>query len=183
MSGSRYGRTPSGWHDDASRRDAGHDEMQAAQLRFWRSADSVPSIERDVHGSTYGFFFRHVEAEYPFRDSRSGRLSGFADLVLRFETEESSQREVKRGIVTSYEPLVWHAFLELKPRIVSVGAVIRQCKATALLARRNAGLSGVHNFDVWAVVYEGDPKADILCEMYDDGPVIRLPRPRAGAEP
>ena len=147
-SGSRE-LTPSGWHDDAYRRDAGHDEMQA---RCWRlvQEDQTPIQHGRVQYAYYGAF-----VEYPFTDR--GRLIGFADVAVVYQSEETKS--------TSYGTFYkrYYRFYEIKPRIHSVGAVIRQCKATRILASR----SGFENFTVAAVIRSGDPKKELLCEMAD----------------
>jgi hypothetical protein len=172
-------RTPSGWHDDARTRDAGHDEMQAAYFRFWWS-DAAPSLTRPRrYGSgTRPYFFRAAEVEFPFTGYH-GRLSGFADIALRFETEETEDEAEKRKQwennnrrPEAYKPDVLLVFVELKPHIGSIGAVIRQCKATSILAKQKLGSE---RFEVWAVVYEDDVKAQLLEEL-SSFPVIRIRR-------
>lgn len=152
--------TPSGWHEDAGRRDAGHDEMQ---LRVWRSFNKAHSIKREV-GSRGLLTYEKalVFVEYPFKVVGRG-IAGFADIAVKYEAP---------GDGHSY-----YVFCELKPIISSVGALIRQCRATYLLAE--ASLRDRHSghalpCDVFAFIYEDDPKAALLRELYPE--VMALPR-------
>lgn len=153
----RNGMTPSGWHDDAMRnRDAGHDEMQAAE---WRRAKDACHSPITHQGKT--FFFVNAWVEKPF--ILAGRVIGFADVGLLYESQETEkEKEWRLKVPPSrpYKPDRWWVFLEVKPRILSVGAVIRQCIATEYTAER-AGLS----CEVWAAVYKDDPKTALLIEM------------------
>jgi|GEM_PF-2782715 len=158
-----YGRTPSGWHDDASDRDAGHDQMQLQMLRYWRS-DKLEPIEREIFSKKYTFVRQIVWAEFPFTSHASrGRIMGFADIAVRYRAADDS--------------LYWLQFYELKPRIGSVGSLIRQCEAVANLAE----LAGFKHFEVLPAVYSDDPKAIIFEEMH--GRLVFLPRPGAEGEP
>lgn len=166
---SNYGLTPSGWHADAVRnRAAGHDEMQAAE---WRRAKGACHKPMSRLGKT--FFFVAAWVEQPF--VLAGRVVGFADVGLLYETRETkAEKEWRLKAPPSsgpYKPDSWWVFLEVKPSIESVGAVIRQCIATHCAAER-AGL----NCEVWAAVYEDDPKAALLIEL-DRVPVERIERP------
>lgn len=136
-------RSPSGWHEDAIRnRDAGHDEMQAAELLFIQSQAGHP-----IHRGGKEFFLHGAWIEVPF--SLGDRVIGFADVGAQFVTPGES-------------PHIFWIFLEIKPVIGSVGAVVRQVKATEYAASR-AGMPG----EVWAVVYKDDPKLGLLEEVGD----------------
>lgn len=65
-------RTPSGWYEDARRRDAGHDEMQA---RVW-------GLLRSKEG------YSKVSVERP--SIENGRIIGFADAASMFRGEQGS---------------------------------------------------------------------------------------------
>jgi hypothetical protein len=146
--------TPSGWGDDAQSRDAGHDEMQARSYRDWRKRIE-DSFTLDGDGKKK-FVADTVYVEHPFMDA--GRLIGFADIAVRFVADD--------------EWFWWYE--EIKPRIYSVGAVIRQCLATEVSAQRAIKSSrrgnGYHgrapDFVVYAVVYRDDPKAALLRELH-----------------
>jgi hypothetical protein len=146
--------TPSGWGEDAQGRDAGHDEMQARCYRDW--------LKRIEKGFTLGgskFLADKVYVEHPFTDA--GRLIGFADIAVRF-------------VADGDRPEWFWWYEEIKPRIYSVGAVIRQCEATEVNALRaiksSRRANGYHrrepDFVVYAIVYEDDPKAALLKELY-----------------
>ena len=171
--------TPSGWGDAAQERDAGHDEMQARVyrdlLRMTEAKEFV--IRRRVNqfsSERKDFIANYVEVERPF--VADGRLIGFADIAVQFKHEEEygHTKEIRRTI--------WWLYYEIKPRIYSVGAVIRQCKATEINAgraqtaaqRARSGSSEGTGFDVMAVVYDDDPKTELLRELYPS--VFRLGR-------
>ena len=61
----------------------------------------------------------------------------------------------------SSKPDKWHIFFEVKPKIYSVGSVIRQCEALMYAAAR----SGNRHCDVVPIVYRDDPSADLLREL------------------
>jgi len=65
---------------------------------------------------------------------------------------------------------VWH-FYELKPRIVSVGGLIRQLRATMLAAKQ----AGCRAFGLYAVAYEDDPKLSELRQI-EEIPVVTVRR-------
>jgi hypothetical protein len=159
--------TPSGWGDDAQSRDAGHDEMQAHEFRgMLKMIDSKQFvINRPRNGyvaESVPFVASYAEVEWPFE--AAGRLIGFADIAVQFLEVDSEK--------TTQSPRSdWWFYLEIKPRIYSVGAVIRQCKATAINAARSVpvnhrGTTQRDRFEVWAVVYQDDPKALLLQELY-----------------
>lgn len=178
-----YGRTPSGWHDDAGSRDAGHDDMVADHMRYVNSGKLASEGIRNYYSADSSRFFLHyAEIEFPFI-GLNGRVSGFADMALQFQTKARDEDAESRAFRPEY---LW-LFLEFKPRILSVGAIIRQCKATDVLAERHFARSHNPNvrqprIETRAVIYGDDPKAELLKEMYD-GLVMCLPRPSAEGEP
>jgi len=173
-------RTPSGWHDDASSRDAGHDEMQAMILRWWLR-ERLTIREKWRNDPVRDFFFHLAEVEFPFLGFR-GRITGFADIGLCFRTKETDEEEAKRTANPygdrEYNARFLWVFAELKPRIGSVGAVIRQCRATEVLAKEHfREWREPPELRLWPIVYNDDPKADLLEEMFDmHGRVVRHPR-------
>jgi hypothetical protein len=157
--------TPSGWGDDAQVRDRGHDEMQARFYREWLGLIKKKTITRPVFGTDREFVCVAAHVEVPFTESSrhgTGRLLGFADVAVTFGHEDT------RGVKPSYT--WWRFYCEIKPVIYSVGAIIRQCKATEILAKRG----GIEWFDVYAIVYEDDPKAALLEELYPQ--TVRISR-------
>lgn len=94
--------TPSGWHDDACRRDGGHDEMQmAVWLELQRQAKPDPTDE----------LTRSVAVEFPMVRRGSG-IVAFADIALLWLNTED---DIKRAVL-----------YELKPKIHSVFGILRQ---------------------------------------------------------
>jgi len=184
------GRTPSGWHDDARKRDAGHDEMQATVLRQWRFR-SNPLMVTLLPDKQRAFYVQYVEAESPLL-SIHGHLAGFADVAIWLTSRESEEERAERIARQQgdYQPRRLWVFMEVKPRIDSVGAIIRQCRATKLLAKahirhisRDDHSYPAIQFMVWATVYEDDPKTDLLLDVYRDGHVHLIPRPKQGDQP
>jgi hypothetical protein len=101
--------TPSGWHEDALRRDAGHDAMHLAVWRFHSIPDSYGSWTRDVH------------FEWPVLALRGG-IRAFADIA---EIYWSGAPPPGR----SYKQWVRVYLYEIKPTVSTVGGIVRQCAA------------------------------------------------------
>jgi len=146
--------TPSGWHDDARNRDAGHDEMQIAVFDWLRASVVCP----EGYEKRRGVYF-----ESPFR-SRD-HIIAWGDIVEVFEKPEHG----------NYTKLQYVVF-EIKPKIYSVGAVVRQCVAladavdSALKYRRSSGrYSNTVSYDdacVIPVVRSDDPKLSMLRHVW-----------------
>ena len=98
--------TPSGWHDDARNRDAGHDEMQIAVFDYLKEKASTGGSERSYR-SEVGF-------EVPFM--RGGQIVAWGDIV---------EFHYRAGEDNYYRMIIF----EIKPKIYSIGAVMRQCVA------------------------------------------------------
>ncbi len=162
--------TPSGWNESGAMRDAGHDQMQLQIWRYYVSMIGIMNINGSVYGKVKAYWLTDAIVEMPLIARRaehdSGVIVGFADIALLFETrktDEDEKWEKDRGVsVSHWKPDVWYRFLEIKPKIYSVGAIIRQCKATQHAARR----SGIRSCDVFAAVYNDDPGVSMLAEMY-----------------
>jgi len=101
--------TPSGWHDDARNRDAGHDEMQIAVFDYLQDKPVLHGM--DGYNDRIGLYF-----ESPFYVR--GHIVAWGDIVELWEKPERETWKRRRYIV-------W----EIKPKIYSVGAVIRQCRS------------------------------------------------------
>ncbi len=103
--------TPSGWHDQAWRREAKHEAMQRELLAFLRSRSIAGLPETPLVRRT-------VEGEYLITIGRN--IVGFADAVeilnIRLQTTVS--------------------LFEVKPRIDDLFAIVRQAKALLQLAKR-----------------------------------------------
>lgn len=136
--------TPSGWHDDAQSRDAGHDEMQIAVFDYLggQANKGLCGLESSV-----GF-------EVPF--IHRGQIIAWADIAqdLRNKGDDSPQYL-----------FIW----EIKPKIYSVGAVVRQCIALLRAARvactdRNGNLRT--EIKVFPVVRADDPKLAMLRHVF-----------------
>ena len=109
--------TPSGWHDATNDRDAGHDDMQLAVYQWAKSHPEGRRIDLEKYG-----IFEHVsvEVEYPFASRKN--IVAFADVC-----------EVWRSVEVNYQRFYQYYYVafEIKPRIRSVGGLIRQCVALA----------------------------------------------------
>jgi hypothetical protein len=138
------GRSPSGWHDDTTGRDAGHDAMQMSVWRFLNNH----RIERTAFANAGQVI--SCAAEMPIIEPRSGRILAFADLGVEHRHPETG--------------VGYWRFVEIKPRIYSCGGLIRQCRAIAVAADR----AGLGDCRVTALVYKDDPKIEMLREMYPD---------------
>ena len=106
-------KPPSRFHDEAYRRDAGHDALQAEFLAFLRSR-VVTFIPENSRVS------REVEAEFPLKN-RYGVVVSFADAA-----------EI---LLVNFCCVV--SLFEVKPRIETVFGIIRQAKATEALGLQN----------------------------------------------
>jgi len=166
--------TPSGWHDDARSRDAGHDEMQAAAYRYERANGRTEiTIGADEKATKYrreGVYF-----EMPLYGPKGG-ISTFIDVFSRFLAEPTPDPSRPNGVSLVKHPELWVCY-EIKPRIYSVGATIRQCRATDYAAsssrlwpNANAGTSwDTHRTPkvrVVPVVPHDDPKLGLLKEFW-----------------
>lgn len=126
--------SPSRFHDQAYRRDAGHDAMQAAFLDFLRS--------RPVVIVPMGaFIHREVEAERALR--KDGDIVSYVDAI---------------EIVTVNFTTVANLF-EMKPRIHTVFGILRQAKAILELAKQDI-IADQHHCHV--VVPAKDPLIGVL---------------------
>jgi hypothetical protein len=127
-------RCPSSFHDDAYRRDAGHDQMQAEFLGFLRARQVTLFPESaTIH--------REVEGELPIK--RRGQIVAYADAC------EILHVDLTRIV----------SIFEIKPKIHTVFGIFRQCKA--MLALANECMSA-DQFWVFAVVPHTDPLIDSL---------------------
>jgi len=102
---------------------------------------------------------KRVEVEYPF--IHEGRILGFADVCEIWAGE--------RPQFSGGHPRTFYQVFEIKPRIYSVGAVIRQCKATEqlILKLKPHHFGASENLcTIVPVVPHDDPKIDLLKEMY-----------------
>jgi hypothetical protein len=102
--------TPSQFHDQAYRRDAGHDRLQADFLTFLRSRPFAGIPEGAI-------VHRTVEAEFPLR--RRGEIVAYVDAVEILTVNLSTTASL----------------FEVKPRIHTVFGIVRQAKAYEALAQ------------------------------------------------
>lgn len=147
-------RSPSSWHDDTMSRDAGHD---ALQIEVWKTLrNKVPRTI--LFGTNYQnekveFIRTSVHFEYPlFLD---GRIVGWGDVVELYKaTVPNGSGTVERHYIRVYE---------IKPKIYSVGGLVRQLTSLRILVNKVAESRGMGSGgDVMPVVYEDDPKLDML---------------------
>jgi hypothetical protein len=148
--------TPSGWHDDARNRDAGHDEMQIAVFDYLK--DRLHLRGKDDYEHRIGLYF-----ESPFYVR--GHIVAWGDIVELWEKPQYETSKKRKYIV-------W----EIKPKIYSVGAVIRQCRSLAdaveaanrdSVSHRRAP-SGIYYDDpmVLPIVRSDDPKLSMLRHVW-----------------
>jgi hypothetical protein len=143
--------TPSGWHDDARNRDAGHDEMQIAVFDHLQDNPVVRGM--NGYEDRIGMYF-----ESPFYVR--GHIVAWGDIVELWEKPQYETAKKRRYVV-------W----EIKPKIYSIGAVIRQCRSLADVVgasqndRMTRGSSHNLFYDdpiVLPIVRSGDPKLSML---------------------
>lgn len=107
--------TPSQWHDDVRGRDAGHDEMQIAVFDYLRDM-SGPSPFYDTAD------FERIGVYFELMFKRRGQIIAWGDVVEVWGKEAPLYNNRKE---TTHKYMIW----EIKPRIYSIGAVVRQCRA------------------------------------------------------
>jgi hypothetical protein len=139
--------TPSGWHDDAMGRDTGHDEMQIAVWEW---------LCRNSRGD--------VTLEWPvFRSRGSPRIVAFADIAEVFRQPAIANRAGSRSarkVVTLFE---------IKPRVISVGGLLRQCVALVqAVAACHTDQRTQLVVRAFPVVPASEPKLDLLRQVFDD---------------
>ena len=164
--------TPSGWHDDARNRDAGHDEMQIAVYDYRRSLSLEAMLGRpDNPIEGYSFCRRGIYFESPL--IRDEQILAWGDIIEVWEKKEG-----KNPTETTYK------IYEIKPKIYSVGAVVRQCVSLRLTGEkcgyydRHSGRREQLTVLVFPVVRHDDPKLSMLqhvCPVLAwDGERLRL---------
>jgi len=145
--------TPSGWENDTRGRDAGHDDLQ---LRIWRYLKDRASASMETKDD--GIFSRvAVTVEHPFKVK--GIPIAFADVCEVFRSDKTTHDGYWVYRYTAYE---------IKPRIYSVGGIIRQCKALEVAIERSGPERSTKKPEaiVVPVVFRTDPKVEMLKEMY-----------------
>lgn len=154
--------TPSRAHDEAWRRSPDHDALQVSAFRWFSASPAASKLrwtpryrkEPEIYERSYTI------AEYALRCD--GRISAFVDLVQIYQREEPHpvQKTVTRQ--------VWFLH-EIKPRIDTVGGLIRQCRtldhhAEKALPRSNLG--DCPEFRVIPLVPHDDPALPDLEAMW-----------------
>lgn len=139
MSNRAFPSTPSRAHEDAWRRDAGHDAMQETFLAFLRSRPIAAIPEGAI-------VHRTVEAELPLH--RNGRIVSFVDAA-----------EILTINLTTIVSL-----FELKPRIDTVFGIVRQAKMMLELAQ--AEIQADQHY-CHVVVPAGDPLIAALRQHWE----------------
>jgi hypothetical protein len=128
--------TPSGWHDDAHTRDAGHDDMQMAvwlELKRQIENEDMPGLE--------------VIPEFPIIRRRAG-IVAFADIALLWFNRN---KQINQAVL-----------YELKPKIGTVFGILRQA---ICLEKAFASVYPTARCLVEAVVPHGDPKLPDLSRL------------------
>jgi hypothetical protein len=145
--------TPSGWHDDAMHRDAGHDAMQHELWKWLKLTPQWKYLPANVDPETVR---KSVEFEMPFHSNADryypSAVIAFADVGEVWECNGCTR---------------WLTLYEVKPKIGSVGAVVRQCEAL-----RNTLGNYTKNFRVIAVVPHDDPKLAMLSDVMGEDHVL-----------
>jgi len=128
--------TPSGWHDAARRRDAGHDAMQHL---VWRV------LQDGVGDVTDGYVLRDVVAEFPIYVSGGPkRILAFADIARIWYHENGNCRL---------------DLFEIKPRIDTIGGILRQCETLQAMTRGTPRVTQI------ICVWKSDPKLAMLQDL------------------
>lgn len=160
--------TPSGWHNDAHGRDAGHDEMQ---ISVWRAFRESTKTTRTLKNGAYS----RTEVGFEFEFVVDNKVIGFADVCEVFEKDEAPIDPVR---VVRRRPEFLYMVYEIKPRISSVGGLVRQCTAIRHMVwgfRPYKDSYSSPKCIVTPVVYADDPKIDLLREVYP-GEILAWPR-------
>lgn len=142
--------TPSKWHnDDSQAQDSGHDEMQVAVWRWLRDRGPNGLKARLYQWQDVPCQYDRstLELEQAFSGT-NGHIAAFADICETFVSGESK-------ILRAYE---------IKPRIYSVGSVLRQCSAMAKAIEHSVKISFSRNptVFVYPVVRANDQKLELL---------------------
>jgi hypothetical protein len=155
--------TPSEAHEVAINREAGHDQMQAAILRYLKTKpDALAqwSVRGKYSNNRKMYLIGGVEAE-AFYSGKFGVT--FVDVLLRYVDVEKDARG--HDLVSVYD-----VAFELKPKIFSAAAVKRQC---TLMAHRMAQWSPPshwreYGFTVYPLVNSNDQNLDDLLLVSSD---------------
>ena len=141
--------TPSQWHDDVRNRDAGHDDMQIAVFDYLR----------DLAISREGYDRQGVWFEHPFL--RHGQVIAWADIFEVWDPKPVHQ-------ATYPKPAQKYFAWEIKPKIYSVGAVVRQCISLEIAAAAAlTGRGGTEpDITVCPIVKHDDPKLSALRHVF-----------------
>ena len=146
--------TPSDAYKSGEGRDAGHDDFQAF---VWRQLVRYPNpIQVHANGKTTEYTFAQCGVERPLF-SPNGRIIAFADVWAEYYVDHPAAANAQ-----PYREKLTKLF-ELKPRIYSVGSIIRQCESLSAAALQNFSKGG--GFTVVAVVPQSDPKFKLLKEI------------------
>lgn len=143
--------TASGWHDDARNRDAGHDEMQADIFRRLSAIEPKLCVHAP-HGQISG---RRISLgiERPF--ILKGRILAFADVCEEMNAQDAE-----------WDFTMFRCY-EIKPKIYSMGALIRQAKATMATIRHVITSAGMRaDCEIINCVPHDDPKAKLVQEFW-----------------
>ena len=150
--GDDKGYTPSSAHDSAWKRDDGHDEMQLELYRWLRKQRPDCQTDDRVYSFAGAFAEHHLEVNH--------RIAGFTDVLASYRWNGSLHGAPRTEVA--------YRLFEIKPKIHSVGAVIRQLRTLAHLARKALKYDGGYaaaEIEVVAVVPYDDPKFKLLIEM------------------
>ncbi len=167
--------TPSEAHETALIREEGHDAMQLAVFRHLRSG----AMAKRICNARFGYKdVRALECERMWLSAEmlySGRFGvTFADIAMRYAVPQTDTD--KDGKAVRHDDDLVDLILELKPRIISAAAVIRQVEMMRHKIRQftpwreNRGYvshAPEYRFSVVPVVPRDDPKLAELLELFD----------------
>lgn len=152
--------TPSEAHDSAWRREPGHDEMALAVLREVRAQWPTLRVRRRHSNEPDEAPLEWSGAEVLFHTDKGHRW--FADIALRFDRPREPRTDRLQ------EPH-WR-ILEIKPRIHSAGALIRQLRVqeeNALGLKPIGSSYSRPTCDVLPVVRSDDPLAQLVADLWE----------------
>lgn len=160
-SGARH-MSPSEAHDSAWQREPGHDEMQLRVMQA--AAEWMPTVcvVGDSGDQQQEMQLIEIAAEQRLAAGKTGP-SCFVDVLLVYQ-ERRNQTAGPRG----YRLRRHFRLLEIKPRIYSAGALLRQLsvlRSHAATWARGDGSNAGRTFDVFPVVRSDDPLAQMLADL------------------
>lgn len=142
-----------------------HDRMQADVLEHLRKHMDGKEITYKYYGEE---FVMQSVAVWPEVMLSAGKtVLGFVDILQKWQPRNAEEKLKSRG------PTVYYLY-EIKPRITTVGGLIRQMQAETALVERwheQIGIAGGCKTRVFPVVKHDDPEVGLLRRLWH-GPVL-----------